>query len=286
MTRINNSHHQDVPVSVGLGGGGGGGGGGGLFSSIKGGAGSFLKNLKDTSSKVMQTMQQSIARTDLDISAITSRILVMPCPSEGLESAYKTNSIDDIRLYVESRFAPAKISVYNLGSRTCPRLPPPIRTIEGSFLYPLQMRAPLLSGMYSLVEDMYGFLSADPKSVIFVQSADGGKGTAAMIVSNAALLNLNFHSPSTFVSDLRLTYIRQPSGGTGRCHANFCRQTIATEFTAIGTALSVLHGGFGAVNAALSTLQTRYADVNYMQSGSPNDPRPRRLQSFRGGVVQ
>lgn len=31
---------------------------GGLFSSIKGGAGSFLKNLKDTSSKVMQTVQQ------------------------------------------------------------------------------------------------------------------------------------------------------------------------------------------------------------------------------------
>lgn len=30
----------------------------GLFSSLKGGAGSFLKNLKDTSSKVMQTMQQ------------------------------------------------------------------------------------------------------------------------------------------------------------------------------------------------------------------------------------
>lgn len=30
----------------------------GLFSSIRGGAGSFLKNLKDTSSKVMHTMQQ------------------------------------------------------------------------------------------------------------------------------------------------------------------------------------------------------------------------------------
>ncbi|KAH9632192.1 hypothetical protein HF086_015224 [Spodoptera exigua] len=70
---------------------------GGLFSSIKGGAGSFLKNLKDTSSKVMQTVQQSIARTDLDISYITSRIIVMPYPSEGLESAYKTNHIDDVR---------------------------------------------------------------------------------------------------------------------------------------------------------------------------------------------
>lgn len=30
----------------------------GLFSSLKGGAGSFLKNLKDTSSKVMATVQQ------------------------------------------------------------------------------------------------------------------------------------------------------------------------------------------------------------------------------------
>lgn len=32
--------------------------GGGLFSQIKGGAGSFLKNLRDTSSKVVHTVQQ------------------------------------------------------------------------------------------------------------------------------------------------------------------------------------------------------------------------------------
>jgi len=32
--------------------------GGGLFSSLRGGAGSFLKNLKDTTGKVMQTVQQ------------------------------------------------------------------------------------------------------------------------------------------------------------------------------------------------------------------------------------
>lgn len=29
----------------------------GLFSQIRGGAGSFLKNLKDTSNRVMQTVQ-------------------------------------------------------------------------------------------------------------------------------------------------------------------------------------------------------------------------------------
>jgi hypothetical protein len=35
-----------------------GGSGGGLFSSLRGGAGNFLKNLKDTTGKVMQTVQQ------------------------------------------------------------------------------------------------------------------------------------------------------------------------------------------------------------------------------------
>lgn len=160
----------------------GGSGGGGLFSSLRGGAGSFLKNLKDTSSKVMQTVQQTMARTDLDISAITSRILVMPCPSEGLESTYKTNNIEDIKIYMESRYAPAKMSVYNLGPRTCARIQPPVRTIEGSFMYPLSMHAPQLQGMYSMVEDMFGFLSADPKSTLIVQSADSGRSTSATMV--------------------------------------------------------------------------------------------------------
>lgn len=158
---------------------------GGLFSSIKGGAGSFLKNLKDTSSKVMQTMQQSMARTDLDINAITSRILVMPCPSEGLEATYKTNNIEDVKLYIESRYPPGKVSIYNLGPKTSARLPPPVRTVEGHFIYPLQSRAPLLHGMYSMAEDMFGFLSADPKSIIIIQSADNGRATAATMVTIA-----------------------------------------------------------------------------------------------------
>lgn len=158
-------------------------GGSGLFSSIKGGAGSFLKNLKDTSSKVMQTVQQSIARTDLDISFITQRILVMPCPSEGLESAYRTNHIDDVKIYLETRFMPAKLSVYNLGSRNCPRLSPPTRTVEAnSIYYPGGNKAPSLVGMYSLAEDMYGFLSVDPKHVIVIQSSDGGRALAATML--------------------------------------------------------------------------------------------------------
>lgn len=153
------------------------------LSSLRGGAGSLFKNIKDTSSKVIQTVQQSIARTDLDISALTSRILVMPCPSEGLESAYKTNNIEDVKAYIENRFAPGKVSVYNLGPRSCARLPPPVRTVEGSFIFPLHTHAPLLQGMYSLAEDMFGFLCADPKSIILIQSADSGRAIAATMVS-------------------------------------------------------------------------------------------------------
>lgn len=110
-------------------------GNGSLLSSLRGGAGTLFKNLKDTSTKVMQTMQQTIARTDLDISHITSRVLVMPCPSDGFESTYKTNNIEDVRLSLESRFAPQKISIYNFGARTVPRLPPPVRTVEAGSVY-------------------------------------------------------------------------------------------------------------------------------------------------------
>lgn len=157
---------------------------GSLFSSIKGGAGSFLKNLKDTSSKVMQTVQQTMGRSDLDISYITQRIIVMPCPSEGLESTYKTNNVEDVKLYLETRHPPAKISVYNFGPRSCPRLPPPVRTIEGGFVYQSNMcKAPSLAPMYALAEDMYGFLNADQKNVIVIQSPDQGRSAAATMLS-------------------------------------------------------------------------------------------------------
>lgn len=160
---------------------------GGIFSTLKGGAGSFFKNLKDTSSKVMQTVQQSIARTDLDISAITSRILVMPCPSEGLESTYKINNIEDIKIYLESRYSPTKISVYNLGPRHVARLPPPVRTVEGSSIYSGTMHAPTLSAMYTMAADMFGFLHADPCGILVVQSADHGRANAALMVNTSAI---------------------------------------------------------------------------------------------------
>ncbi|KAK9730740.1 DnaJ domain [Popillia japonica] len=159
----------------------GSGGGGGLFSSLKGGAGSFLKNLKDTSSKVMQTMQQSIARTDLDMSYITSRIIVMPYPTEGIESAYRTNHIEDVRLFLESRHPNNKYSVYNVSGRSYYSKFGQARVVDCGFAYPEQFKAPLLNSLYQLCEDIYQYLAGDSRNVCVIHCVDG-KATSATLV--------------------------------------------------------------------------------------------------------
>ncbi|GBP28989.1 Cyclin-G-associated kinase [Eumeta japonica] len=158
---------------------------GGLFSSIRGGAGSFLKNLKDTSSKVMQTVQQSIARTDLDISYVTSRIIVMPYPSEGIESAYKTNHIEDVRAFLESRHPGGKYCVYNACRGARLHFPRNVRVVDATHaLCPTSAhRAPLLSPLYALLEDMYQYLGKEEKNACVITCPDGKLMSCVLLCS-------------------------------------------------------------------------------------------------------
>uniref|UniRef100_A0A8C2D7I3 Cyclin-G-associated kinase n=1 Tax=Cyprinus carpio TaxID=7962 RepID=A0A8C2D7I3_CYPCA len=89
--------------------------GGGFLDILKGGTERFLTNIKDTSSKVIQSVA-SYAKGDLDLSYITSRIAVMSFPAEGVESAIK-NNIEDVRLFLDSRH-PGHYAVYNLSKRS------------------------------------------------------------------------------------------------------------------------------------------------------------------------
>ncbi|KAI1901140.1 hypothetical protein AGOR_G00057130 [Albula goreensis] len=89
--------------------------GGGFLDILKGGTERFLTNIKDTSSKVIQSVA-SYAKGDLDISYITSRIAVMSFPAEGVESAIK-NNIEDVRLFLDSRHAG------HYAVTTCPSAP-------------------------------------------------------------------------------------------------------------------------------------------------------------------
>ncbi|OXB72297.1 UNVERIFIED_CONTAM: hypothetical protein H355_013341 [Colinus virginianus] len=88
---------------------------GGFFDILRGGTERFFTNIKDTSSKVIQSVA-NYAKGDLDISYITSRIAVMSFPAEGVESAIR-NNIEDVRLCLDSKH-PGHYAVYNLSPRT------------------------------------------------------------------------------------------------------------------------------------------------------------------------
>uniref|UniRef100_A0A8C4NBY7 Cyclin G associated kinase n=1 Tax=Eptatretus burgeri TaxID=7764 RepID=A0A8C4NBY7_EPTBU len=89
--------------------------GGSLFGMVKGGAGRLINNLRDTSTKVMQSVA-SYTKGDLDLTYITTRVAVMSFPAEGVESAFK-NHIEDVKLFLDSRH-PGHYSVFNLATRT------------------------------------------------------------------------------------------------------------------------------------------------------------------------
>ncbi|KZC09191.1 Cyclin-G-associated kinase [Dufourea novaeangliae] len=154
----------------------------GLFSSLKGGAGSILRNLKDTSSKVMHSVQQSMARTELDASYLTSRILIMPYPADGIESAYRANHVEDVRAFLQARHPPpARIQLYNLsrGRPNVTRLPG--RHIDCSFAYASSdSNAPLLSALYQICQDIYRYLNADFNHVVVLYCTDGYRASATI----------------------------------------------------------------------------------------------------------
>lgn len=154
----------------------------GLFSSLKGGAGSILRNLKDTSSKVMHSVQQSMARTELDASYLTSRILIMPYPADGIESAYRANHVEDVRAFLQARHPPpARIQLYNL-SRARPNVTRlPGRHIDCSFAYAASdSNAPLFSALYQICQDIYRYLNADFNHVVVLYCTDGYRASATI----------------------------------------------------------------------------------------------------------
>ncbi|RXM97689.1 Cyclin-G-associated kinase [Acipenser ruthenus] len=101
--QLNNMHNAGIVVTDS-----------GFFDILKGGTERFLTNIKDTSSKVIQSVA-NYAKGDLDLSYITSRIAVMSFPAEGVESAIK-NNIENVRLFLDSRHA-GHYAVYNLSQR-------------------------------------------------------------------------------------------------------------------------------------------------------------------------
>ena len=95
----------------------------------------------------MATVQQSMTRQDLDLSYLTSRLIVTSYPAEGIESAYR-HHIDDVRLALDTRHG-NNYSVYNVSGRSYPSTKFSTRVTDCGWP---QKHAPSLRTLY---EDFY-----------------------------------------------------------------------------------------------------------------------------------
>ncbi|XP_069877736.1 cyclin-G-associated kinase isoform X2 [Dipodomys merriami] len=148
---------------------------GGFFDILRGGTERLFTNLKDTSSKVIQSVA-SYAKGDLDISYVTSRIAVMSFPAEGVESAIK-NNIEDVRLFLDAKH-PGHYAVYNLSPRTYRASKFHNRVSECGWA---ARRAPHLYSLYTLCRSMHAWLREDPRNVCVVHCVDGRAASAVAV---------------------------------------------------------------------------------------------------------
>ncbi|XP_041855326.1 cyclin-G-associated kinase isoform X2 [Melanotaenia boesemani] len=151
--------------------------GSGLLDILRGGTERFLTNIKDTSSKVIQSVA-SYAKGDLDISYITSRIAVMSFPAEGVESAIK-NNIEDVRLFLDSRHA-GHYAVFNLSKRSYRPARFHNRVSECNWQV---RRAPNLRSLYNVCKNMHQWLKQDQRNICIVHCLDGRAASAVAVCS-------------------------------------------------------------------------------------------------------
>ncbi|XP_059404754.1 cyclin-G-associated kinase-like isoform X3 [Carassius carassius] len=174
INNINNAGVNDADPAMG----------GGFLDILKGGTERFLTNIKDTSSKVIQSVA-SYAKGDLDLSYITSRLAVMSFPAEGVESAIK-NNIEDVRLFLDSRHA-GHYAVYNLSTRSYRPARFHNRVSECGWQ---PRRAPTLKNLYSICKNMHQWLKQDQRNICIVHCLDGRAASAVVVCAFLAFCRL------------------------------------------------------------------------------------------------
>ena len=165
---------------------------------------SFLKTIKDASSKVMDSVQSSINRTDIDLSYVTSRLIVMSCPTEGIESAAFGNNIDLIKEVIETKHG-RNYRIYNLANKNY-RKEKFAQVIDlGSQLS--ANRAPPNALICKLAANINKFLSENSKNVCIINCNDG-KVVSAIAVSTILMY---FGVVKNVESALNLFHIKRGS---------------------------------------------------------------------------
>ncbi|CAD5112095.1 DgyrCDS1335 [Dimorphilus gyrociliatus] len=163
---------------------------GSLFNSLRGGAANLMKNVKDASSKVMETVQTMSKADGLDISYITARIIAMSYPAEGMEAAIK-NNIDDVRVFLDARHSNS-FAVYNLTHRTYRHGKFENRVSELDWQ---PKRAPPFSSLLNVCKNMHLWLRQGGRNVCVLHCLDGKSNTAFAVAAVLCYCRL-FDKPS------------------------------------------------------------------------------------------
>nr|XP_033772683.1 putative tyrosine-protein phosphatase auxilin isoform X2 [Geotrypetes seraphini] len=193
--------------------------GSGLLDMVKGGAGRLFSNfkdnlkdtIKDTSTKVMQSVA-SYAKGELDISYITSRIIVMSYPAEGVELGFR-NHIEDVRSFLDSRHLD-HYTVFNLSQKSYRSAKFHNRVSECS--WPVR-QAPSLHNLYAVCKNMYNWLQQNPKNVCVIHCMDGRAASAVLVSAMFCFCHL-FSNP---VPAIQLLNSKRPGIGLWPSHRRY-----------------------------------------------------------------
>ncbi|CAH2310934.1 tyrosine- phosphatase auxilin isoform X1 [Pelobates cultripes] len=193
--------------------------GGGLLDIVKGGAGRLFSNLKDnlkdtlkdTSTKVMQSVA-SYTKGELDISYITSRIIVMSFPAEGVELGFR-NHIEDVRSFLDSRHLD-HYTVFNLSPKSYRSAKFHNRVSECS--WPVR-QAPSLHNLFAVCKNMHNWLQQNPKNVCVIHCMDGRTASAVLVSAVFCFCHL-FSNP---ISAIQLLNAKRPGIGLWPSHRRY-----------------------------------------------------------------
>ena len=147
-----------------------------MFNSFKSGASSFFTNMKEASNKMVETVS-NYTKGELDISYITSRILVMSYPAEGIQGAVK-NNIEDVKAFLDSRH-PKRYAVYNLTLTPYRHYKFDNRVSDCGWP---GKKSPSLMNLLIICKNMYQWLKMHSFNVAVIHCSDG-KAQSALIVA-------------------------------------------------------------------------------------------------------
>uniref|UniRef100_A0A3B3Q2K6 Auxilin n=1 Tax=Paramormyrops kingsleyae TaxID=1676925 RepID=A0A3B3Q2K6_9TELE len=192
---------------------------GGLLDMVKGGAGklfsSFKDNLKDTlkdtSTKVMHQVA-TYAKGELDISYVTSRVIVMSYPPEAMEAGYR-NHIEDVRSFLDSRHTD-HYTVFNLSPRSYRGARFSNRVSECN--WPAR-HAPSLHNLFAVCKNMHHWLRQNPKNVCVITCTEGRAPPGVLVCAMFCFCHL-FNNP---VPAMQLFGAKKPGAGLWPSHKQY-----------------------------------------------------------------